>query len=53
MLISEKAVNVSNSSIDAPIPISTYGTTQGNGALTLAFPPIKKALDSAFSLVGF
>tara|TARA_R110002124_G_scaffold135079_2_gene297931 strand:- start:43540 stop:43659 length:120 start_codon:yes stop_codon:yes gene_type:complete len=37
-----KAVSVSNAPIDAPIPISMYGATQGIGALTLPFPPIKR-----------
>lgn len=46
------AVNVSNFPIEAPIPISIYGATQGIGALTLAFPPSRKALVSAFLSVG-
>lgn len=52
LLISVKAVNVSNFPIEAPIPISIYGATQGIGALTRVFPPIRNALDSAFSSVG-
>lgn len=46
--ILSKAVNVSNVPIEVPMPISIYGATQGIGALILAFPPNRKAFDSAF-----
>lgn len=52
LLISVKAVNVSNFPIETPIPISMYGATQGIGTLTLVFPPNSNAVDSAFSSVG-
>jgi hypothetical protein len=45
LLIFINGVTVSKAPIDAPIPISKYGATQGVGSLICVFPQNKKAFD--------